>query len=133
VILFDVLGFVAAPFPFITGVHTSYYENLDKTVCEEAAKVFLDENRIDDGSLGAPPTIPDRRRKKLLAEIVSAGNVFDQRGANWNEDRRPLFDDAFSKVSEQPATSLMNKKAIDEALRSAFLKFFVVILRNYRK
>ena len=164
------LGLVAAPFAFIAGVHTSYIDHIDKSVCEETCKVYLDEGRIDFGTLGTAPPLPDRRAKKLYNEILSAGHIYENRGSNWIRDRLPYFDDAFSGVSDRPpppppssytttsiymsttttshnhtnnstnnnsyySNSNMNIYAykIDAEIRSAFLKFFVGILKNYRR
>lgn len=125
--------FVTAPFPYITGIHTSYWSSVDQSACEDAVKVFLDENRIDFGDLGAPPALPDRRARKLLQSICSAGRVFELRGDTWQEDRRPFFDDAFSTISDRPVSSIIKSEKLDESLRAAFLKFFVTLLKNYRR
>ena len=126
-------GLVAAPFPFIAGVHSSYYEHIDLSVCEEAAKVYLDEDRIDFGELGPPPALPERRSRKLFHDISTVGKIFECRGHNWKEDRRPFFDDAFSSTSDRPASTVLRPEKAEELLRSAFLKFFVAVLKNYRR
>jgi hypothetical protein len=127
------IGMLAAPFPFVTGIHTSYLESHTKDICEETVVVYLDSNQITFGNMGLPP-IPDKRAKKLLSEIIAAGRIFELRGESWNEDRRPYFDEAFSSTSDRPASSsIKGKDKIDEAIRSAFLKFFVGIFKNYRR
>ena len=163
------LGLVAAPFAFIAGVHTSYLDHIDKSVCEETCKIYLDEGRIDFGALGTAPPLPDRRAKKLYNEIILAGHIYENRGSNWIRDRLPYFEDAFSGVSDRPpppssyttsiymsttttttshnntnnstndnsnySNSNMNIYAykIDAEIRSAFLNFFVGILKTYRR
>lgn len=84
--------------------------------------------------MGPPPPLPEKRAKKLLQEIISAGRVFELRGGEaWKDDRLRCYDDARSSVSERPGTTMMKSSQIDDVLRSAFLKFFVNILKNYRK
>ncbi|CAK9252177.1 unnamed protein product [Sphagnum jensenii] len=124
---------LGAPFPFIAGVHSSYFSMIDPKLCEEAVRVFLDDNRLEFGSLPPPPPLPDKQAKKLIAEISAAGRLFELRGEAWREDRLPLFDDAFSSASDRPASSLMKSAKVDELVRSAFLKFFISALKFYRR
>ncbi len=121
------IGVLQTPTPFIIGIPSSFLASSDCCLGEETVCVYLDENRLTYGSLGPPPALPERRYKKMLAEITEI-NIFGTRGSSWNTARLPCFDDAFSTVSDK------SKISIDETLiRSTFLKFFVAILKNYRR
>ena len=105
----------------------------------EVVQVYLDENRIDFGSLGPPPRLPERRRKKLYTDLVAMAGTpcFDQRPADWNESVQPYYDSAF-KMSIRPDMANVDDdeeadEIDDKAIRGVFLKFFVSILQNYRK
>jgi hypothetical protein len=129
---------LAAPFPFILGLHTSVLGEEECSICEDTCQIFLDTNTIDFGSGGPAPPLPDRRGKKLLTQLLAAGRIFEGRGADWADTRRPHYDDAFSSVAERPGIGWSGKDrgraTVDEgALRSAFLHFFVAILKDYRK
>lgn len=65
------VGVLGAPFPFITGIHSSFL-NYECSFGLDCIKVFLDENRIefDHESTSLPP-LPEKRAKKLLAGIVA--------------------------------------------------------------
>ena len=122
-------------------------------VSEESAQVYLDENRVVPGSLGPAPQLPTSRSRKLLQQILAAGPIFAGRKSDWRELRLPYFDDAFSSISDRPgfcpeigppsskesgsskdATHRISSADVDEAvLRSGFLKFFVAMLKNYRR
>lgn len=124
----------------------------DCTLPTEAAVVYLDENWIHLGSLGAPPPLPSSRQKKLLQTITSAAPVFSRRESDWKEMRLSAFDTAFSSTSERALTVSVREREkdrakgsdiasaksaqsqdIDEvAIRAAFLNFFASILKGYK-
>lgn len=121
----QLLAVLGAPFPFMVGLHTTFLQ--DYKLSPDAAIVELDKNKISFGSLGPPPSLPDRQGKKLMQALSSSAMVFDKRGADWIHARLPHYDDAFRPVGERDPD-------IDEAaIRSGFLKFFVAILKNYRR
>lgn len=87
---------MAAPLPFFVGVHTSFLpaslptnsNSYDRNrrasftgsqsqfdgyavFSSETVRVYLDENRVELGSLGPPPPFPEGRAKKLMADLVS--------------------------------------------------------------
>jgi hypothetical protein len=112
--------------------------------------VYLDENRIDFGTLDTPAPLPPSRQKKLLQAIASAAPVFARRESDWKEMRLPTFDVAFSSTSERVLTekgrgrmpdAAENRNKIgtgtgdiDEvAIRAAFLNFFASVLKVYRR
>jgi hypothetical protein len=129
-----VAGMLAAPFPFITGIHTSYLQQHERDIGEETVRVYLDVNHIDFGTLGATPTLPDRGLRKLQNEVAAAGHIFELRGDAWKEDRQPFFDDGFSSTSDHPGScSIKGRDKVDEALRAAFLKIFVTMFKDYRR
>lgn len=90
------LGVLAAPLPFVVGVHTSFLpqptspdarpqsinsastrSSIYAPTCfdgyavfsSETVRVYLDDNRIEVGSLGPPPRLPDGRYKKLMNDL----------------------------------------------------------------
>ena len=127
-----------APVPFIVGIHTDFLKSVHCSIPEEAVVVFIDDNRVELGALGLPPALPESRGRKLqaaLTPLVSA--TFSRRLTPWKSVRLPYFDSAFN-MSIRPdranGTMEQGKSSIDEiALREAFLKFFVAIMKNYRK
>ena len=127
-------GLVSAPFGFIAGVHTSFYHIVDQQDKEsEAVKIFLDENRIDFGASGPPPPLPEKKARKLYQAILSAGHIFELRGDTWRDAKCPFYDDAFAAKPNSLSQTIAKSDKIDQALRAAFLKFFVSLLKNYRK
>jgi hypothetical protein len=110
--------------------------------------IDLDRNRITFGTLGPPPTLPPGRCKKLLVLISNSTPSFDKRGTDWAISRLPLFDSAFTAVTENPVTESDNggnregggdasqsivRTEFHKAIRAGFLNFFVSILKNYRR
>jgi uncharacterized membrane protein len=79
--------------------------------------------------------------------ILSSAPAFERRGADWSESRLPLFDSAFTIVTDsaamesdkaQDASQGMSRNMKDgevneSAVRAGFLNFFVSILKNYRR
>ena len=128
----QLLAVLGAPFPFMVGVHTSFLRGADCKLPADAAVVDLDKGTIVFGKLGPPPPLPDRPGKKLMQVLAtSVARPFEQRPPDWTHLRLPFFDDAF-KSSSSAADRLA--EGLDEAaVRSAFLKFFVAILKTYRK
>jgi hypothetical protein len=86
-------GVLAAPLPFFVGIHSSYLPEPSEAssssqrrnsfmgytpsqfegyavFSSETVRVFLDENRLELGSLGPPPPFPEGRAKKLMADLV---------------------------------------------------------------
>lgn len=126
--LSSLVGVLGAPFPFIVGIHASFLKSRDCSFAPETVRVFLDNNLIDFGALGQPPALPERRAKKLMQVILSTAPVFSHREEDWNITRKPYFDHLFSVIATKQFCPT------DEgALRAGFLKFFVAILKNYRK
>ena len=64
---------------------------------------ILDHNKISYGKLGPPPPLPDRRCRKLLQLISSSASAYERRGSDWFESRLPLFDSAFTAVTDTAA------------------------------
>lgn len=119
--------------------------------------IDLDRNKIKYGKLGPPPCLPDKRCRKLLQLIQVSAPVFDRRGRDWRESRLPLFDSAFTIVTDSaameyestseggerggggggstgPGTSRYKEGEVNEsAVRAGFLNFFVSVLKSYRK
>lgn len=132
------LGVLGAPVPFLVGVHTDFLESVNCCIPEEAVVVFIDDNRVELGALGTPPALPEGRGKKLHNSLIPlVSSTFDNRLTSWKTTRLPYFDLAFN-MSIRPdlanGTLEQGKSNIDEqALREAFLKFFVAIMKNYRK
>ncbi|CAM9133700.1 unnamed protein product, partial [Ectocarpus fasciculatus] len=132
------LGVFGAPVPFIVGIHSDFLKSVHCSIPDEAVVVFIDDNRVELGALGLPPALPESRGRKLqaaLTPLVSA--TFDRRLTPWKSVRLSHFDSAFN-MSIRPdranGTMEQGKSNIDEiALREAFLKFFVAIMKNYRK
>ncbi len=63
------IGALAAPFPFIFGIHSSTYQSNQSYMTSDIVRVFLDENRIEFGNLGLPPPLPERRYRKLVNSL----------------------------------------------------------------
>lgn len=129
------IGILAAPLPFIVGILSTYLAEEDCYIGEESVRVYLDENKIDFGTLGPPPTIPERRRKKLISAINTSGNAFANRDDNWRKCILPLYDSAYSmSVRPNEVDGVEFSGQVNELeIRCAFLNFFVAIFMDYRK
>ena len=140
---------LGAPFPFIVGIHSSFLLCADCVLPPEGTVIDLDHNMITYGTFGLPPALPDRRCRKLLQLISSSAPAFDRRGDDWSESRLPLFDSAFTAVTDTAAMESEKSRfkenlirqqfrpgkdlEVDEgAIRAGFLNFFVAILKYYR-
>jgi hypothetical protein len=132
------VGVLGAPVPFIVGLHPSFMRSSDCIIPDEAVTVFLDDNKINLGILGPPPPLPEGRGRKLVSLITPLVlSTFRNRLEPWKTMRLPLFDSAFS-MSVRPDTANgtleQGKSHIDEkAVREIFLRFFVAIMKDYRK
>ena len=127
----QLLAVLGAPFPFMVGIHSSFLAGMDCKLPSDAAIVELDKNKIVFGRQGPPPTLPDRQGKKLIQALSSSTTAFERRGADWTHTRLPCFDDAFRPAAIITADHDFD---IDEiTIRSGFIKFFVAILKNYRR
>lgn len=152
----QLIGVLEAPNPFICGLPTSYLK--DCSIQQETVKVYLDEGKIDFGSDGSAPGLPDSLRKKLLQHISVNAPTFTLRPNNWKTHRLPLFDDAFCAITDHssrqfpvPVRSAAERAkgplksatwtlapgqrevVHDRKLRAGFLNFFVSILQGYRR
>ena len=94
VIFITTVGVLGAPLPIMVGIHSSFIYDPARakasfadasssslppsaacydgyaSLSSESVKVYLDENRIDFGSLGRPPDLPEGRHKKLLNDLT---------------------------------------------------------------
>lgn len=115
---------LAAPFPFIVGVHESFLRHKDCNFNEDTIRVFLDENRIEFGTLRIP-NVPEKLSQKLLF-VLSKIVVNDPR-------------DEAKKLRHLSQYDLIQRKhfkmmSLDErGIRKAFCNFFVGLLFSYRK
>jgi hypothetical protein len=98
-----------APFPFIFGIHQRFYEEYKPTIAGDTARVFLDQNSVDFGSRGPAPPLPEKRSRKLLAQLK-------------------LFVPKLLQSKDNEETSYQ-----ESAIREAFLKFFVAIFKDYKR
>lgn len=131
----QLIGVLAAPFPFLVGIPASFLKHPDCIFGSETVRVFLDHDNIEYGPDCTPlAPLPDRRARKLLQLIETVAPVFRLRGERWIDKRLPFFDAAFSSRTNQEVLHIEGKSLVDEtAVRAGFLKFFVAILKNYRK
>lgn len=164
------IGALSAPFPCIFGVFADVYQQNASSVSPDTVRVFLDDNRVDFGSLGPPPKFPDGRYKKLINAIIHNVSWLTKSGdlaytsQLWKLERLSLFDDALTDVTNmpmdafwqkpeniskgaflagnpraaakrimQPRSSLTAATVNDQAIREAFLKFFVAMLKDYKR
>ena len=129
------IGILAAPLPFIVGILTSHLEEDDCYISEETVRVYLDENRVEEGSIGSLPTIPEKRRKKILSTIQSSAGAFANRDDAWRQCRLPLYDSAYAMAMRPDEIDGVDHsgQVSEVELRCAFLNFFVAILMDYRK
>ena len=145
-----ILGVLGAPFPYLVGIHSSFLTCADCVLPHEGALIDLDKNIISYGRLGPPPLLPDKRCRKLHQLIISSAPAYGRRGTDWRESRLPLFDSAFTVVTDSAAMECEKSPEglaglaglsrnsrdgeVDEvAVRAGFLNFFVAILKNYRR
>ena len=74
---------------------------------------------------------------KTATGLISRHNKFENCVDDWHLTRQPYFDDAYSSVSEKdtfPGSVSGGHGVFNESLvREGFLKFFVAILKNYKK
>lgn len=100
--------------------------------------MYIDENRAELGSLGKPPSLPESRGRKLFTQLQPlVSPTFDNRLSPWKSARLVHFDSAFN-MSVRPdranGTLEQGKPSMDEkTIRELFLRFFVAIIKNYRK
>ena len=146
-IYLTISGVLGAPFPYLVGIHSSFLSCADCVLPHEGALIDLDKNIISFGRLGPPPLLPDKRCRKLHQLIISSAPAYGRRGADWRESRLPLFDSAFTVVTDSAAMECEKSPEglaglsrnsrdgeVDEvAVRAGFLNFFVAILKNYRR
>ena len=129
------IGILAAPLPFIVGILTSMMEEDDCYIGEETVRVYLDENRVEIGTLGSVPLVPEKRRRKLLSVIKAEAAAFANRDDHWRMCQLPLYDSAYQmamrpdEVDGSVESGIVNEVQV----RCAFLNFFVAILMDYRK
>jgi hypothetical protein len=153
---------IGAPFPYIVGIHSSFLASSELSLSEDAAKIFLDDNGVLCGRLGAPPALPDKRYRKLMAKVATVAPVYERRGSDWKSARLPLFDAAFTAATDSVVVDLdfdetdnrsggsngnssgnggggntPASKAYghvdEEGVRAAFLNFFVAVFKSYRR
>jgi hypothetical protein len=174
-------GVLAAPLPFLVGIHSSFlpepsdasssssshkrssfsagytpsqFEGI-AVFSSETVRVFLDENRLELGSLGPPPPFPEGRAKKLMADLVYAlpptppppvlrlssalrkmAPAFSLRGRNWQQQQLPHYDLAFY-MSPRPEAAdgrdAHGGRVDEKGVRGTFLKLFVALLKDYRE
>lgn len=105
----------------------------------ETVRVYLDEDRIEFGSLGPPPPLPERRRRKLHTDMMTMAGTkfFDERPGDWKDSVRPYYDSAY-KMALRPdmvdgSDDQCDGEIDEKAIRGSFLKFFVSILQRYRR
>jgi hypothetical protein len=191
----QLLGVLAAPLPFLVGIHSSFLPETDlhfscrastsfrltKTrqslhdqrqdnddpsyqssssghavFAPETIKVFLDTNEIDFGSLGPPPTLPDSKLKKLLADLrfftssilvliffacvlfSKCVSSLDHRSPDWEGSQLPFYDSAFPMAARPDSTECDDNgvESIEfnpHGVHVAFLNVFTYLLHDYRK
>jgi len=109
--------------------------------------VDLDNNTVTVPEASGPlPAPPPRRAAKLRAALRQHGGAFERRGARWAEDAlsswdhafaygpRPDFDESpFGDAAAASATAALPAPPQWPEVREAFLRFFVALLRDYRK
>ena len=121
---------LGAPVPFIVGIHDSFLLHKDCNFGEETIKIYLDLNKIEFGNETIQlPILPEKRLKKLKLVMSQYANIFELRSKDWIETRLPYYDDAYSSINNNNSKVIIN----ENELREGFLKFFVAILKNYRK
>ena len=92
---------------------------------------YLDHNKISYGKLGPPPPLPDRRCRKLLQLISSSASAYERRGSDWFESRLPLFDSAFTAVTDTAAMEYEKETSkYNDYMRTFFsnLHFFFLFI-----
>lgn len=150
----QLVGVLEAPHPFICGVPAAYLQ--DCPMQEESVKVYLDLGRLEMGSEGPAPALPESLKKRLLQHLGACAPIFDKRPTNWKTHRLPLFDDAFCSLtdhsSRQIAVPVRKRQARrlppgklvsashgsstlchERKVRAGFLNFFVALLHDYRR
>lgn len=149
----QLVGVLEAPHPFICGVPTAYLQECP--IQEESVKVYLDQGRLEVGSEGPAPALPESLKKRLLQHLRACAPIFDKRPAAWKTQRLPLFDDAFCSLTDhssrqiavpvregqprRPPGKLVSASQGSSTLcherkvRAGFLNFFVSLLHDYRR
>ncbi|CAM9959441.1 unnamed protein product [Ectocarpus sp. 12 AP-2014] len=92
------LGVLAAPMPFLIGVHRSFVEGTGMDVAPYVVQVDLDNDVVEMGGEEAAtmPRLPQKRRSKLLAKLAEHAQLGHCRTPAYRQDVMQKSDLAFS-------------------------------------
>ncbi|CAM9708738.1 unnamed protein product, partial [Scytosiphon promiscuus] len=130
------LGVLAAPMPFLIGVHRSFVEDTGMDVAPYVVQVDLDNDVVEIGFDAPMPGLPPKRRAKLLAKLGECAQLAHCRTPDYREAVMQKSDLAFS-MAVRPCD--FDEDELDtpppdwDAVREAFLRFFVAMLAGYRR
>ncbi|CBJ25874.1 conserved unknown protein [Ectocarpus siliculosus] len=132
------LGVLAAPMPFLIGVHRSFVEGTDMDVAPYVVQVDLDNDVVEMGGEEAAtmPPLPQKRRSKLLAKLAEHAQLGHCRTPAYRQDVMQKSDLAFSmaiRPCDYDDDELDTPPPDWDAVREAFLRFFVTFLSGYRR
>lgn len=139
-----------APMPYLCGISKSTLHEARGDLSPECIVVDLDENTVTMGVNTPPlPPLPSKRRQKLEKALeLNAGGIFKAARCSVNSwrDRLKNLDSAFaiaftpdsesSDLNEAGISfesSFSSLQSIWDAVQEAFLRFFVSVLKHYRK
>ena len=129
-----------SPVPFLLGFHTEAFVTVASQLPDTVTVVDLDNNTVIPATNSYCPPMPERRRVKLLKSLKECANLFELRDSHWPERCLKNLDDPFTQSGRPTDTPSPRKASLPEdnrvdwdAVRDAFLGFFVALLRDYRK
>ncbi len=102
-------------------------------VAGDTVKVFLDNNVIEFGNLGAPPSLPERRHRKLVTQLKHVVPVLlaDVKPSSRHATPRPSLT---SKEREgEQSVKDGDVRPQESIIRESFLKLFVATFKDYKK
>lgn len=136
------LAYLQAPFPYLAGVHASLWPGVDEeSLPIGVVVVHLDSGAIDVAEDAPLPPLPAHHGAKLLRELQSTVDVIRAaRRPSWSTEVLPVYDAAFAMVpprdvegDEEAAAVSAAASVREEHIRTAFFKFHVALLMEYRR
>lgn len=97
--------FLHMPTSYLIGVDAGLYSTLSRQgdIPSHAVVVHLDRNSVvvPEEEASQLPALPGKARSKLVAALMERCDAYSRRGQNFNTDRLPFLDQAFS-FSKRP-------------------------------
>ena len=138
------LGVLQAPMPFICGMQTGIFDEIQDEIPCNVVVVNIDKDEIfipDANTANDIPPLPEKEEQKLvkaLQEIAEPVRLNRPGGGDddiWRETCLNMMDSAFSYALRADQFDDDDELIVRDwyKLRLAFLRFFVAMFREYKK